>query len=99
MIDPSVEGVCPVAERLVDHQHGCVVETSTKCMVVIVHVVANTSRNRNPSGIVYFKRGDSSVGIHKLEGDWNVGDGLTAIVDDAEGDGVFFKIDASAAAW
>ena len=66
-------------------------------MVIVMYVVAYTSRNGDSCGVVYFKIGDTSVSIHKLEGNGNIGYGLAAVVDDAEGDGILFKIDTATA--
>ena len=95
MIDPRVESEGGVGKRLVNEQHGSICQAAAEGVVVIVYVIAHTSRNGDSGGIVDFKIGDASVGIHKLEGNGYVGDGLAAVVDDAECDSVFFEIDTA----
>ena len=66
-------------------------------MVVVRDIVTHTSRDGDTSSIMYLEIGDTPVGIHEGEGDRDVGDGLAAVVDDTECDGVFLKIDTATA--
>ena len=90
MIDPGVEWEGGIGQRLVNLEQCCV-----EGEVIVADVVTDTSGNSRPDSVVDFKIGDTAIGIHKLECDWNVGDGLATIVHHTESDSVFFKIDAS----
>ena len=90
MVDPCIEGEGGISERLVDIQQCCV-----EGEVEVTDVVSDTSGNGGSDGVVDFKVGDTSIGIHELEGNGDVGYGLATIVHHPESHGVFFKIDTS----
>ena len=90
MVDPSIEREVDTGEGLAYLE-----ESSVEGEVVVGDIVANTARNGGTDSVVDFEIGDTTIGIHKLEGNGYVGDGLAAVVGHTEGDSILFEIDTA----